>query len=94
MKKFGNKKGGISILGVLVLGIIIVLVLSYFHISIKAIVESPAGQENINYVGGGAKSLWNDYLAKPASYLWNDVWLPVFWRPFISKDLNNKLGNN
>jgi len=79
-----NKKGGISILGVLVLGVILVLVLSYFNISIKSVVESPAGQENVNYVGGGAKSLWTTYLAEPASYLWNDVWVKIFWKGFIS----------
>jgi len=84
MKKFSGKEGGISILGIIVLGIIIVLALSYFHISIKAVVESPTGQENINYVGGGAKNLWTTYLAEPASYIWNDVWVKIFWRPFIS----------
>lgn len=79
-----NKQNGISILGVLVLGVIIILVLSYFHISIKAVVESPTGKENINYVGGTSKSLWTTYLAEPASYLWNDVWINIFWKPFIS----------
>jgi hypothetical protein len=59
-------------------------VLSYFHISIKAVVESPTGQENINYVRVTSKNLWNDYLAQPASYLWNDVWINIFWKGFIS----------
>jgi hypothetical protein len=58
-------------------------VLSYFKVSIKTVVESPTGQENINYVGGGTESLWNEYLAKPASYLWNDVWINIFWKSFI-----------
>ncbi len=77
-------KGGISILGLLVLTFVVILVLSYFHISIKAVVESPTGQENVNYVGGGAKDLWTTYLAAPASYLWNDVWVNIFWKSFIS----------
>jgi len=83
MKNF-NKQRGISILGVLVLGVILILVLSYFHVSIKSVVESPTGQDNVNYVGGGAKSLWTTYLAEPASYLWNDVWVNIFWKSFIS----------
>lgn len=83
-KYFKNKKGGISILGVLVLGVILLLVLSYFNISVKSVVESPAGQENVNYVGGGAKSFWTKYLAEPASYLWHDVWINIFWKGFIS----------
>jgi hypothetical protein len=83
MKNF-NKQKGISILGILFFGFILILVLSYFNVSIKAVVESPTGQENVNYVGGGAKSLWVTYLAEPVSYLWNDVWINIFWKGFIS----------
>ena len=83
MKNFNTKKG-ISILGIIILGVIIVFVLSYFNVSIKSIVNSPSGQENVNYVRGGAKSLWTTYLAEPAAYLWNDVWINIFWKGFIS----------
>ncbi len=80
---FNNSKNGISILGVLFFGLIIILVLSYFHISIRNVVESPTGQDNINYVQGSTRSVWDRYLKDPASYLWNEVWLKIFWRPFI-----------
>lgn len=80
---FNKKRGGISILGVFVLSVIIILVLSYFNINIKSVVESPAGQKNVNYVREGAKSFWVTYLAEPASYLWNDVWIKIFWKGFI-----------
>lgn len=83
MQKFKNKQMGLSILGVLVLGAILILVLSYFNISIKAVVESPTAQENIEYVEGGTRNLWVAYLKEPASYLWNDVWVDIFWRSFI-----------
>lgn len=83
MKNF-NKKAGISIVGILILAFIALLVLSYFNISIKSVVESPVGQENINYVGGGTENLWTTYLAKPAAYLWNDVWINIFWKGFIN----------
>jgi hypothetical protein len=84
MEKLTNKQKGMSILGILVLAVVIILVLSYFGISIKSVVESPTGQENINYVGGASKSLWTTYLAEPAAYLWNDVWIKIFWKGFIS----------
>lgn len=83
MKNF-DKKGGISIIGVIFFGLIIILALSYFNVNIKSIAESPTGQENINYVQGSVKDLWNTYLAKPASYLWNDVVVKIFWKSFIS----------
>ena len=31
----------------------------------------------------GTESLWNEYLAKPATYLWNDVWVNIFWKSLI-----------
>lgn len=73
-----------SILGVLVMGLLIIIVLSYFNISLKSIVESPTGQENVTYVKDTAKSVWVTYLAEPAEYLWKDVWVNIFWKGFIS----------
>mgnify|MGYP003576130730 CR=1 FL=1 len=66
------------------MGFILILVLSYFNISIKAVVESPTGQENLGYVQGTGKSLWNEYLAEPVHYLWHDIWLEIFWKSFIN----------
>ncbi len=83
MAQFKNKQKGMSILGFLVLAAGLILILSYFNISIKTVVESPAGQENIEYVKGGGKSLWDEYLAESVSYLWNDIWVKLFWRPFV-----------
>lgn len=73
-----------SILGALVMGLIIIVVLSYFNISVKSIIESPTGQENVTYVKDTAKSIWTTYLAEPAEYLWKDVWVNIFWKGFIS----------
>lgn len=78
-----NKKAGISILGLIILAVIVILVLGYFHVSIKAVVENPTSQDNINYVKGGTESFWDEYLAQPAHYLWQDVWVNIFWNSFI-----------
>lgn len=81
---FLNDKRGISILGILFLGIVLILILSYFNISIRVIVESPTGQDNINYIEGTSKSLWTTYLKEPLTHIWNDIWIPFFWEPFLS----------
>lgn len=81
--KINNKKG-ISILGILFWGFILILVLGYFSISVRSVVESPTGQDNINYVGGTIQKLWTKYLVAPLSYLWNDIWVDIFWKGFIS----------
>jgi len=79
-----NEQRGISILGIIFLTVVIILVLSYFNISIRSVVNSPTGQENVNYVKEGTRNLWTTYLAGPVSYLWNDVWVNIFWKGFIS----------
>ncbi|MEK7088909.1 MAG: hypothetical protein AAB913_02145 [Patescibacteria group bacterium] len=84
MIKFNKKEKGISIIGILLLGLILILVLSYFKISVKSVVESPEAQDNISYVGGGTRNLWNDYFKKPVSYLWNDIFVNIFWASFIN----------
>jgi hypothetical protein len=78
-----NKKNGLSILGIVILIAISILVLSYFKISVRGVVESPTAQDNINYVKGSTVSFWDKYLANPAHYLWQDVWIDIFWKSFI-----------
>jgi len=79
-----KNRGGISIIGVLFFGVLIVLLLSYLGISIKSVVESPEGQENINYIAGGVRNLWYDYLKEPAEYVWNDVIIGIVWENLLS----------
>jgi hypothetical protein len=79
-----NKNRGISILGILFIGFIVILVLSYFKVNIKSVVESDEAQENIGYVKDETKSFWDEYLKEPAEYLWNDIFIDIFWQSFIS----------
>jgi len=83
MKYLNNRKGGISILGILLLGVILIIFLSYFNISLKAVVESPNVKDNFNYIGSSGRSLWNDYLAKPFSNVLNSTVVRGFWDSFI-----------
>lgn len=83
MKNF-NKNSGLSIIKMVIIGLVVILVISYFGISIRGVVESPTGKDNIQYVQGGTKTVWDKYLKDPASYLWHDVWVNIFWKGFIS----------
>ncbi len=71
-------------MGVIILGVLIVLILSYFNINLRAVVENPNTQDNLHYVGGATVNLWNRYLKKPTLYIWQDVFLDIFWKSFIN----------
>lgn len=77
MINFKNK-GGISILGVILLGIMLILVLSYFGLDIKSLVESPKTQDNLNYVGGVLEDIWEKVLKKPVLWVWENVLEKLF----------------
>ncbi len=54
------------------------IILGYYGISIREVVQSPTSQDNISYVSTGATGVWDNYLKVPATYLWNiyvnDIW--------------------
>ena len=55
MKKHKNA----GFVKLIVLIVVAILVLSYYNISIKDVVDSPAGQGNINYVKDFLITAWN-----------------------------------
>lgn len=57
--------------GVLVLVIILILIL--FKLNLRKVVESPVFQSNVNYIEEKSHTLFNQYLAKPAIYIWNNL---------------------
>ena len=84
MNKKVKNSGGISILGVLLLAVVLILVLSYFNISLRVIVENPTTKDNFSYVGDHSRSLWDDYLKKPVTNFWDEIVIKIFWASFIS----------
>jgi hypothetical protein len=81
IKKRNASRGGL--LRTIIFIIIALLVLSYFGLNIRAIVNSPAGHENFTYVQEIMINVWNNYLKGPATYLWNDIFLKLIWNPAI-----------
>lgn len=77
-RNFKNKNRGISILGILLLGLILIFGFSYFNISLESIIESPKVNENMDYIGGVLENIWDDYLKKPATYVWKKLIIENF----------------
>ncbi|MBI2046196.1 MAG: hypothetical protein HYT28_02155 [Parcubacteria group bacterium] len=71
--------------------ILFILILSYFNIDLRAIVESPQTQQNISYVkeltintwNAWLKPLWDNYLSKPILYFWQNIFIEVLWKSFL-----------
>ncbi len=85
MEKQPNQKG---IIKIIILIIIALLILSYFGISLRAVINSPVTQDNISYTTTSSINIWNTYLKKPTAYIWNDIFINLIWNPAIN-NINN-----
>ncbi len=92
IQKRNTNRGGLIRLIIYI--VIILLIISYFGLNIRTIVNSPAGQENFTYVQGIMITVWNGYLKKPVLYLWNDIFLKLIWEPAIENLTKIKDGSS
>ena len=76
----------------IILVIIALLILSYFGFNLRNLVNAPTTQDNFSYTSSFVVGIWNDYLKAPLSYIWNQVFIPLIWNPFI--DNLTKMKNN
>lgn len=68
----------------LVIIILLLVILGLLGVSVQHdVVENPGVQENTSYVGSGVVHFWNTYLANPASYLWDDIFVDILWAAFV-----------
>lgn len=79
MNKVRENQGLIRLILLIIIG---VLVLSYFNFDIKSFIESPITQKNIEYITGWATYIWDEYLASPVLYFWNNIFLTFVWSSF------------
>jgi len=79
---YANKQGGL-IKAILIVAIVL-LILAYFGLNLRSIVNSPTFQDNWSFLWNGTVHIWDAYLKAPATYAWNFfvtyVWDPVFAR--------------
>ena len=82
-----------GLIKLVILIIIGVIVLSYFGINVRSILESDLVRDNFGYLWNGVKSIWNNYLAKPANFVWG-IFYNYMWLSFIENMERIKQGRN
>jgi len=71
--------------------VIALLILSYFGLNIRAIVNSPAGHDNFTYVQEVMYNIWTNYLKGPVTYIWH-IFIDLIWNPAIENLTEMKNG--
>ncbi|MGB8816215.1 MAG: hypothetical protein WCC74_03240 [Minisyncoccia bacterium] len=75
-----NKRGFIKMIVVIVITLIVLGALGF---NIKDIINSDKVQINLSYVWGLLMMAWNNFLAIPAMWIWNNIVIGLFWNNLI-----------
>lgn len=81
-----------GLIKLIVIIVIAVLILSYFSIDLKSIVESEQSKKNFSYITNGITYVWDKYLSKPTLYFWNNIFIGILWETFKGSMDNIKNG--
>lgn len=65
-------KSNKNIIGII---IFIIIVFILFTTNIKSVVNSSSFQKNINFIEEKVVSIWDQYISKSVTYLWNNIFL-------------------
>ncbi|MGC9605683.1 MAG: hypothetical protein ABSF56_02945 [Minisyncoccia bacterium] len=90
MKKYAA--GNRGLIKMILIVVIALLILSYFNINLRQLVNAPTTQDNVSYVASSTVTIWDSYLKVPATYLWNNVFIDLIWNPAITNLTNMKNG--
>jgi hypothetical protein len=66
-----SKNGGL--IRTIILVVIFLLVISYFGLNLREVINDPLTQNNFSYVWGEVVHIWTTYLSKPIGWLWREV---------------------
>lgn len=76
-----NKQQGL--INWIILIVIALIILGYYGIDVRKIIEKPETQENISYVTKKVIYAWENYLKAPTKYIGKDIILDKIILPLI-----------
>lgn len=91
IKRMSGERG---FLRLIIIIIVALLVISYFGINIRQVVESPTTKDNFAYTATTTVSVWNNYLKTPVTYVWDKIFVELIWKPAIANLGNQVMGTS
>lgn len=87
-------KRGFGLIKFILTIVIIVVFISLLGFDLEQdVVMNPAVQTNFSFVVSWLSSIWDNHLASPLLYVWNDVIIEMLWEPFIEGFLSGNFIN-
>ncbi|HEY4479377.1 MAG TPA: hypothetical protein VI981_03425 [Candidatus Paceibacterota bacterium] len=81
-----RQRGLVKLVIVIVIGLI---VLGYFGLDLKEILQKPVVHNNLVYVWNFIVIVWNRFIEAPATWIWREIFIEIIWYklllPLITK---------
>ncbi len=74
---YGNSHGGFF--RAIVFFVIALIILGYLGFNIQNILESPLVKKNLDYAWNFVKTVWVNFLKKPAEFVWDKIIVGLVW---------------
>ncbi len=79
-----NTKQGFGLIKIILSVVLIIVFISLLGINLEQdVVANPEVQTNFGYVVSWFSGIWENHLSSPIMYFWNDIFIDLFWEPFI-----------
>lgn len=79
---------GASLIKIILIIVLLIVFISLLGWDIQTdVVENEQVQTNFSFVIDWINTLWDNYLASPILYLWNDIFIELLWQPFVQEFL-------
>ncbi len=93
-----HHKRGFGLIKFIFAIIIVVVFISLLGFDLEQdVVMNPTVHTNFSFVMSWLSNIWDNHLASPLLYVWNDVIIEMLWEPFVegflSGDFINEIQN-
>jgi hypothetical protein len=69
-RRFQTQRG---LVRTIVLVVIFLLVISYFGLNLRDVINDPTTHSNFSFVWEHVTRIWNSYLKEPIVWVWNEI---------------------
>ncbi|MCI0619647.1 hypothetical protein L0Y40_01260 [Candidatus Wolfebacteria bacterium] len=84
-----HSQGGFIQLVIII--IILILIVSYFGLNLRALFDNPQTQDNFSAVWEWVQHIWNNYLERPARWIWEHI-ISFIWNDLFLGNLDRLRG--
>lgn len=87
LPSFPQERRNAGLIKTIIIIIIAIAVISYLGFDLKKVFESDQSKDNFSYVWNAVKYVWNNFLAGPVVWIWQNIVIDIVWEMLLQPAL-------